>query len=132
MNFSEKRRALITGASSGIGKATAIAFANHGFDLALVSRSQSKLAAVAEQAKAKGVEARPYVVDLAEIDQVKPQLKSLLADFGPVDVLINNAGMGYTRSLAETSLADWQQVIDLNLTSAFQCVQAVLPGMRDR
>ncbi|NJL88221.1 MAG: SDR family oxidoreductase [Leptolyngbyaceae cyanobacterium SM1_1_3] len=132
MHSSETRRALITGASSGIGKATALAFAQHGFDLALVSRSESKLAAVAAQAEASGVMSRPYAIDLAQLDQVKPQLETLLADFGPIDVLVNNAGMGYTCSLADTPLSDWQQVIDLNLTSVFQCVQAVLPGMRDR
>jgi NADP-dependent 3-hydroxy acid dehydrogenase YdfG len=59
-------------------------------------------------------------------------MAAIAADFGPIDILVNCAGMGYTNLLAETSLADWQQVMDLNLTSVFQCIAGVLPGMRDR
>ena len=132
MTFPEKRRALITGASSGIGKETALAFAKAGIDVALVSRSKPKLTEIAEQARKAGVEAQAYAIDLAVIDQVKDQISSLVEDFGFVDVLVNNAGMGYTGMLLETPLADWRQVMDLNLTSAFQCIQAVLPSMRDR
>ena len=132
MTFPEKRRALITGASSGIGKATALAFAKAGIDVALVSRSLNKLTEVEAQARKAGVDARIYAIDLAIIDRVKDQISSLVEDFGFVDVLVNNAGMGYTGMLMETPLADWRQVMDLNLTSAFQCIQAVLPSMRDR
>ncbi|NJR71224.1 MAG: SDR family oxidoreductase, partial [Synechococcales cyanobacterium CRU_2_2] len=63
--------------------------------------------------------------------QVKAAMGAIASQFQPT-ILVNNAGMGYTGDLLTTSLADWQQVIDLNLTSAFQCIQAVLPGMRDR
>ena len=132
MTFPEKRRALITGASSGIGKATVLAFAEAGIDVALVSRSLNKLTEVETQARKAGVDARAYAIDLAIIDQVKDQISKLVEDFGFVDVLVNNAGMGYTGTLMETPLADWRQVMDLNLTSAFQCIQAVLPSMRDR
>lgn len=132
MTFPDKRRALITGASSGIGKETALAFAKAGIDVALVSRSLSKLTEIAEQARKAGVDARAYAIDLAILDQVKDQISSLIGDFGFVDVLVNNAGMGYTGMLLETPLVDWQQIIDLNLTSAFQCIQAVLPSMRNR
>mgnify|MGYP002777096154 CR=1 FL=1 len=132
MTAQVKQRALITGASSGIGRATALAFAQAGFDLALVGRNQQRLQAVAESAIAAGVDARTYCVDLADVAQVRSQLEAIVADLGVVDVLINNAGMGYTGKLAETSLADWQQVLNLNLTSVFQCIQAVLPGMRQR
>jgi short-subunit dehydrogenase len=124
-------RALITGASSGIGKATALAFAEAGIDLALVSRSRDKLEAVAQAIAHTGVKAAVYPLDLSLVEQVKPKLEAIAAEFQPT-LLVNNAGMGYTGNLLDTSLADWQQVMALNLTSVFQCIQAVLPGMRDR
>jgi NADP-dependent 3-hydroxy acid dehydrogenase YdfG len=126
------RRALITGASSGIGKATALAFANAGIDVALVSRSQDKLEAVAKAASEAGVEAKAYTLDLAEIEQVKVGIEAIAADFAPLDILVNNAGMAYTNSLSETPLSDWQRVIDLNLTSVFQCILGILPAMRNQ
>ena len=125
-------RAMITGASSGIGKATALAFAKAGINIALVSRSQKKLEAIASAAREVGVEAKAYSLDLAKIEEVKAEIAAIAADFAPIDILVNNAGIGYTNPLSETPLADWQKVLDLNLTSVFQCVLAVLPGMRDR
>ena len=132
MTSHTKRRALITGASSGIGKSTAIAFAQQGFDLALVSRNQAKLAEVSAHAAEYGVTAKAYTLDLAEIAQVRDGIERILNDFGACDTLINNAGMGYTGYLADTPLQDWQRVLDLNLTSVFQCIQAVLPHMRQQ
>jgi short-subunit dehydrogenase len=125
-------RAIVTGASSGIGKATALALAEAGIDLALVSRSLSKLEAVANEVRDLGVKVKTYTVDLAKTNQVKDQIAAIADDFGAIDILINNAGMGYTKSLAQTPLTDWQQVLDLNLTSVFQCIQGILPQMRDR
>ena len=132
MSSSVNRRALITGASSGIGKATALAFAKAGIDLALVSRSQDKLETVAKEAKKAGVQAQAYVVDLAQTPQVRDKIKAIATEFGPIEILVNNAGIGYTAPLSETPLADWQQVIEINLTSPFECIQAILPTMRDR
>jgi short-subunit dehydrogenase len=128
----EKRRALITGASSGIGKATALAFAKAGIDVALVSRSIDKLETVAAAAKQTGVTAKAYAVDLANVSQVKEKIQAIALDFGGIDILVNNAGIGYTATLSETSLEDWQQVINLNLTSVFQCMMGILPSMRER
>ncbi len=128
----ERRRALITGASSGIGRATALAFASRGVDLALVSRNEDKMTAVVEAAKSAGVEAKAYVVDLSIVEKTQQKIQDVLRDFGDIDILVNCAGMGYTGKLSETPLSDWQQVINLNITSVFQCTMAVLPGMRDR
>ena len=124
--------ALITGASSGIGKATAIAFAQAGIHLGLISRSLPKLEAVADKATQLGVTVKTYALDLSNVNQVRPALATIVAELGRVDILVNNAGMGYTGNLLETSLTDWQRVIDLNLTSVFQCVQGVLPAMRQQ
>lgn len=124
-------KALITGASSGIGKETALGFAQAGVDLALIGRSQEKLdrviAEVGEQVKIK-----PYSIDLGEIATVKEKIEAVVSDFGGIDILVNNAGMGYTNPLQDTPLSEWQQVLDLNLTSVFQCIQAVLPTLRHR
>lgn len=130
MTLSKTQRVLITGASSGIGRATAIAFAKAGFDLVLVSRSTEKLEAVAKDVQAAGRTAQVYSLDLASVEQVKSRMTAIVEESGGIDILINNAGMGYTNTIDDTSLTDWQQVLDLNLTSVFQCIQAVLPVMR--
>ncbi len=132
MTSQSKRRALITGASSGIGKATALAFAKAGIDVALVSRSQDKLEPIATTAREAGVNAKAYVLDLAKLEQVKAGIEAIATDFAPIDILVNNAGMGYTNPLSATPLSDWQQVIDLNLTSVFQCILGILPAMRNQ
>lgn len=132
MNSITERRAIITGASSGIGKATALQFAKAGIHVALVSRSQDKLETVAAAAKKEGVCAAVYPLDLAKISSVREEMAAIAADFGPIDILVNNAGMGYTGNLMATPLSDWQRVIDLNLTSVFQCIQGILPQMRAR
>ncbi len=132
MTFTTERRALITGASSGIGKATALAFAKAGIDVALVSRVREKLEVVASVAQETGVKAKVYPLDLAEISQVQEKISAIAADFGPIDILVNNAGMGYTATLSETPLSDWLYVMNLNLTSVFQCILGILPMMRDR
>jgi short-subunit dehydrogenase len=127
-----QHRVLITGASSGIGHSTALAFAESGAEVALVSRSLPKLEAVAQEIADKtGKAAALYPLDLSIVAEVKAAIAAITAQFQPT-ILVNNAGMGYTGDLLTTSLEDWQQVIDLNLTSPFQCIQAVLPSMRDR
>lgn len=123
--------ALITGASSGIGRATAHAFAAAGIDLVLVSRSEAKLNEVAAEVAKAGVAVQTYPLDLAALDQVKAAISKIATEW-PIDFLINNAGVAQTSPLSTTSLQDWQHIIDLNLTSVLQCIQAVLPGMRQR
>ncbi len=126
-----KKRALITGASSGIGRETAMAFASSGIDVALLGRSVEKLAEVENAVAKTGVKAKAYVVDLANLSHVEEKISQIVLDFGNIDILVNNAGMGYTGTLSETPLSDWQQVIDLNLTSVFACIKGILPSMRE-
>lgn len=127
-----KRRAIITGASSGIGKATALIFAKTGIDVCLISRTEAKLADVAQQASEFGVKVKIVSLDLAEIDQVKTTIEAIAKEFQPIDILVNNAGVGYTNPLRETPLEDWEKVLKINLTSVFQCTLGVLPQMRER
>ncbi|PSB12221.1 short-chain dehydrogenase [Pleurocapsa sp. CCALA 161] len=130
---SNQPRAIVTGASSGIGKATALAFAESGIEVALVSRSKAKLQALALEIEQKTqTKTKAYPLDLALVDQVAEAIAGICSSFGPIDILVNNAGMGYTNLLKNTTLADWQKILELNLTSVFQCVQGVLPQMRDR
>ncbi len=130
MTSESQQRALITGASSGIGRATAIAFAKAGIDIALVARTSEKLHALQQELAEFSVEVKYYSVDLSQIDTLQAELASLLEDFGSVNILVNNAGMGYTGALADMPLSDWQTLIDLNLTSVLLTMQAVLSGMR--
>ncbi|MEM6612288.1 MAG: SDR family oxidoreductase [Cyanobacteria bacterium P01_C01_bin.72] len=130
---SNQLRAIVTGASSGIGRATALAFAKSGIEVALVSRSEAELKTLAAEIQQKTqVKAQAYPIDLALLEEVSEQIAAICSSFGAIDILVNNAGMGYTNSLEKTTLADWQKVLELNLTSVFQCVQGILPQMRDR
>jgi NAD(P)-dependent dehydrogenase (short-subunit alcohol dehydrogenase family) len=126
------RHALITGASRGIGRATALAFARLGVSSILIGRSSQDLEAVADEVRALGAEAKAICLDLSEVSTIQSGLAPVLASVDSLDILVNNAGMGYTANLIDTPLKDWQQVIDLNLTAPFQCVQAVLPIMRSQ
>jgi NADP-dependent 3-hydroxy acid dehydrogenase YdfG len=131
MSFpSSQLRAIITGASSGIGEATTLTFAKAGINLALISRPSDKLKAVAKAAQEVGVLAQAYGVDLCQLAEIPGKVRQIADSFGGIDIIVNNAGMGYTNPLADTSLSDWQKVMDLNLTSVFQCVQGILPQMR--
>lgn len=132
MTSSIDRRALITGASRGIGRATALAFAQAGINLVLISRSKDELEAVADEIRPSGVDVKTCPLDLEDLDYIVEKMEAIATQFSPIDILVNNAGMGYTGDLLNTSLADWQRVINLNLTSVFQCIQAIVPGMRDR
>lgn len=130
---SNQLRAIVTGASSGIGKATAFAFAESGIEVALVSRSTDKLQAIASDIQEKTqTKTASYTIDLAVVDQVAQKIAAISDSFGSIDILVNNAGMGYTNLLEKTTLEDWQKILNLNLTSVFQCIQGILPQMRDR
>lgn len=131
-SFANARRALITGASSGIGEAAVKAFAQAGFSVAMVARSAQKLEALAHELMPSEGAVKAFPMDLADLADIGQKVSEIESTFGPIDVLINSAGMGYTRRLSDTSLSDWQQVIDTNLTSVFETVKAVLPGMRER
>ncbi|NCJ07772.1 SDR family oxidoreductase [Synechococcales cyanobacterium C] len=124
--------ALVTGATRGIGRATALALAQIGLKVVLVGRSQADLEAAQQDIEAQGGRAESVQLDLAAVDAIADKFQHLDETLGPIDLLINNAGMGYTAPLLETPLTDWQAVLNLNLTSPFQCIQGVLPGMKTR
>jgi len=124
--------ALITGASRGIGAATARLFAEAGYDLLLVARSSDALEQLAGELRSNGRRVETAAIDLAEPTGVAAGLDELLQRGLQPSVVINNAGAAYTGSLAEMPIERWQWLIQLNLTSVFQVCQAVLPGLRQR
>ncbi len=122
------KKAIVTGASSGIGKEVVLRLLQEGAKVSLVSRNPDRLLAeLPDNANAKG-----YAIDLTLVDQVSEQIKKIVTDMGGVDILVNNAGMAYIGELIDMPLTEWQTLFDLNLTSVFQCLQAVLPTMRSQ
>ncbi len=95
-----------------------------------MSRSLDNLSTTLSELKDGGARAKAYALDLSHLEDIQSAVMGIVNDFGPFGVLINNAGMGYTGALSTMPLQDWQRVMDLNLTSIFECIKAVLPSMR--
>lgn len=124
------KKILITGASSGFGRGIALACAAEGADLALVARDTERLQAVADLARAQGSEVVICPANIAEQTQVLAAVAHAKVALGQIDVLVNDAGMNVTqRSIKDTSLEQWRQLLDVNLTSAFLFTKAILPDM---
>jgi len=125
----EGRVALVTGASQGIGHACALHLARHGASIAVAARNQQKLEELAAQITANSGKAAAFPVDVAEEDQIKSAIKSALAHFGKIDILINNAGITRDQLVMRMKRADWDAVLNTNLTAAYLCIQQVIPSM---
>lgn len=123
------RVALVTGASQGIGRACALTLAESGAQVALAARNEEKLAAVVKEIEAKAGRAAAFRMDVSDEDSVKSAVKSALERFGKIDILINNAGVTRDALLLRMKRADWDSVIQTNLSGAFFCTQAVLGPM---
>ncbi len=122
--------AVITGASKGLGKAMALALAEGGARLALVSRNEKQLNAVAEEAQAVGGQAKVFVADVTQEDQVSKIERDVVAAYGGVQILINNAGINVRKSITEFTLDEWNSVMNTNLTSVFLMCRAFVPHMK--
>lgn len=122
--------ALISGASRGIGAAAARCFAAAGYDLLLLARSQADLSALAAELAPLGRRVETLALDLADAAAIGPGLDQLCGRGLTPSVVINNAGMAYTGSLAEMPLDQWLRLMQLNVTAVFQVCQALLPRLR--
>ncbi|HEX7926042.1 MAG TPA: SDR family NAD(P)-dependent oxidoreductase [bacterium] len=123
----------ITGGGTGIGQAAALLLAKEGAKVALLGRRAAMLEETAEAVRKTGAEVRTVSVDVADRTQVAAVAKDLLAAWKRVDILVNNAGLNVPkRRLRDLDGADWDLVINTNLTGAFNMIQAVLPPMRDQ
>jgi NAD(P)-dependent dehydrogenase (short-subunit alcohol dehydrogenase family) len=127
------RTALITGASKGLGKAMALALGGAGAQLALVSRDTGLLKQVAHEARAAGCpRAEVFRADVTDEKQVQQLEKEFTATFGKLHILINNAGINIRKAVTEFTAAEWHQVLDTNLTSAFLMCRAFVPHLKSQ
>ncbi len=121
--------ALVSGASQGIGRATALALAAAGARVVLAARNTEKLAAVAAEIEAAGGQAYPVALDISNESSIKEVARFVLATHGPIEILVNNAGITRDGLLMRMKRADWDDVLTTNLTGTFLLTQALLPAM---
>ncbi|MEO6965747.1 MAG: 3-oxoacyl-[acyl-carrier-protein] reductase [Acidobacteriaceae bacterium] len=123
------RIAVVTGASQGIGRACALALAKAGANVALAARNTTKLAEVAAEIEAAGGHATPFELDLASEESIKACAKAILSHFGKVEILVNNGGITRDNLALRMKRADWDAVLNINLTGAFLLTQALSLNM---
>lgn len=123
------RVAFVTGASQGIGRSCALRLAKDGAIVAAAARNHEKLHELVNEITAAGGKAAAFVVDVADEEQVKTAVKAAIAQFGKVEILVNNAGITRDQLVMRMKRADWDAVIQTNLTSAYLCIQQVITSM---
>ncbi|MBI2360597.1 MAG: SDR family oxidoreductase [Deltaproteobacteria bacterium] len=123
------KKAVVTGAASGIGRAIAMALAHEGADLYLIDIDAAKLAAVTREAESCGVAVASTVCDLSEPAQVSATVKSLLSAWSSLNILVNNAGVAYYGPTHEMSAEQWQRVLAVNLMAPVQLVRELIPAL---
>lgn len=128
----EGKAALISGAGTGLGRATAVAFAREGAKVALIGRRAGKLEETAAEVRAAGGQALVLPADVSDEEQVNRAVAAALAMFGKIDVLVNNAAIFEPNAAADTTLADWTRQLAVNLTGPLLLAKAVLPSMRTK
>jgi 3-oxoacyl-[acyl-carrier protein] reductase len=123
------RVALVTGASQGIGRACALRLAQAGASVAVAARTQEKLNEVVNEIIGAGAKAASFIIDVADEEQIKAGCKAAIAQFGKIDILVNNAGITRDQLVMRMKRADWDAVLNTNLTSAYLCIQQVIGSM---
>jgi 3-oxoacyl-[acyl-carrier protein] reductase len=123
------RVSLVTGASRGIGRAIALALADRGSDLVVLSRTRDDLVHVAAECEGRGVRCRAIPLDLADPSSIATAVEEAIKAFGRADHLVNNAGVTCDGLLLRMKRADWDRVLTINLSGAFEVTRAVLPAM---
>jgi 3-oxoacyl-[acyl-carrier protein] reductase len=124
--------ALITGATQGIGRATAFALGRAGYRVGICARTEAKVRQVVEELKAQGIEAAGTTADVGNPQHAPRAAEEIARALGEIGVLINNAGILIAKPLEELTLDDWDSTMETNVRSLFLMTRAVLPGMRRR
>jgi 2-deoxy-D-gluconate 3-dehydrogenase len=124
------RVAIVTGGNGGIGLGLARGLADAGANIAIVGRNETKSKAAVNDLAARGVKVASVVADVTDKEAVARMVESVTAEFGRIDILINNAGINVRKPPHALAIEEWESVIDTNLTSAFLCSKAVYPAMK--
>lgn len=130
MNF-ENKVCIVTGAASGIGKATAELLAKQGAKLSLMDINEEKINGFAEELRKNGTDVIEFCFDISDVAEIKNMINETLEHFGKIDVLINNAGIYKGEPDFENQdISDWKKLIDINIIGTMAMTQAVLPAMK--
>ncbi|RLJ64419.1 3-oxoacyl-[acyl-carrier protein] reductase [Lacinutrix venerupis] len=132
MNTLKNKKAIITGGSRGLGKATAIAFAKEGIDIAITGRNEAVLIETVTELKTYGVNAIYSVFDVSNYDEVKSNIKTIIKELGTIDILVNNAGIAAFGTLNDMDVNQWSQIIQTNLMGMYYVTKEVLPYLIDK
>ncbi len=124
--------AVVTGASSGIGREIALTFAQQGAKVVLAARRGAKLQEVAREVLSRGGESLVVPTDVSQETQVRAMVGEALGEFGRVDILVNDAGMGHWGPVVDFKTEDWDEVFNVNAKGTFLCCREVLPTMIDQ
>ena len=132
MTLAARRVALVTGGGRGIGRAIALALAREGCDVAVGGRTRAPLEETAATARGLGARALPVVLDVTDPASIAGAVAETVATLGPVDVLVNNAGVAESAPLGKTGLELWERHMSVNARGPYLLTRAVLPGMLER
>jgi len=132
MELLKGKNAIITGAGKGIGKAIAIALAQEGVNVGLLARTTADLENLAQELSALGVQTAVAAVDVSDRNAVNDAVSLVKATLGPIDILINNAGIASFGSFMELDPERWEQIVKVNLFGPYYVTRAVLPEMIER
>lgn len=126
------KTAIITGAGRGIGRAAAIALAKEGVNIGLLGRTLSNLEKVTDELEQFGVNVSGAAADVANMESVQHAVEHIKSELGPIDILINNAGIAKFGGFLELEPKEWEQIIQVNLMGTYYVTRAVLPEMIER
>jgi 3-oxoacyl-[acyl-carrier protein] reductase len=126
------KKALITGGSRGIGRATAVALAKEGVELGLIARSEGSFDSILKELTEIGATFVTATADVSQETEVQQAVRKIEDELGGIDILINNAGVGARGSFMELSTDEWQKVLDTNVMGIVYATKAVLPGMIEK
>ena len=128
----KNKKAIITGGSRGLGKATAMAFAKLGIDVAITGRNEEKLQETVAEIKALGVNATYELFDVGNYEEVKVGIKNIISNLGGVDILVNNAGIAAFGTLNDMEVKTWENIMQTNVMGMYYVTKEVLPYLIDK
>ncbi|HSN61959.1 MAG TPA: SDR family NAD(P)-dependent oxidoreductase, partial [Ferruginibacter sp.] len=126
------KQAIITGGSRGIGKAIALALAKEGVNIIITGRNETSLQVTQKEISELGVNVIYAIMDVSKRKEVDASIAGILEKSGPVDILINNAGIGAFGGFLELAPEQWEEIIQVNLLGVYYITRAILPGMIER